>query len=308
MRTTAEGSEAVSVAVVLLDPDALYMHQRQRLMWFGALIGVSGLVAVIGLVSTWAGIRRQERLYEMQGNFVSSVTHELRAPIGANRLMAENFQGGKVSEPVEQKRFFGYMVQECRRLSSMIENVLSLARMEQGRSVHEFEPTDVTRLVEDTAQLLQGSANERGVTLQLDINRAGLSALPCAAVLDGRAVQQALINLIDNALKHSRAGSTVTLGAALAGTIPSRLRLWVADQGTGIPKEDQERVFERFYRRGSELRRETVGIGIGLSLVKHTAEAHGGVVTIESDVGRGSCFTLELPLTAPGTGSPGLPS
>ena len=130
--------------------------------------------------------------------------------------------------------------------------------------------------------------------------------------LDGRAIQQALVNLIDNALKHSPAGTTVTIGlewpqAGVAGgpheasvsgapEKPACVRVWVEDQGEGIPAAEHARIFERFYRRGSELRRETQGVGIGLSLVQHIAQAHGGRVTVRSEVGQGSRFTLELPL------------
>jgi two-component system sensor histidine kinase SenX3 len=120
---------------------------------------------------------------------------------------------------------------------------------------------------------------------------------------DGQAVQQALVNLIDNAIKHSPQGKGVTIGfEAVKGSGPggtSGIQLTVEDQGPGIPAEEQEQIFEPFYRRGTELRRETRGIGIGLSIVKHVAAAHGGRVEVESVVGQGSRFTLVLPLRAP---------
>jgi signal transduction histidine kinase len=132
--------------------------------------------------------------------------------------------------------------------------------------------------------------------------------------VDGRAIQQALVNLIDNALKHSPGGSTVTIGLKFpepdavppvpgrspvtASLPPSRrsIQLWVEDHGRGIPPEEHERIFERFYRCGSELRRETQGVGIGLSIVKHIVEAHGGRVLVRSAVGEGSRFSMELPM------------
>ena len=307
------------MAVSLLESSGLYARQRQRVFWFGALIAVSSRVALLGLISAWSAFQQQRRLYEMQTNFVSSVTHELRAPIGAVRLMAENFKLGKVREPAEQQQFFQYIVQECCRLSSLIENVLNLARIEQGRKEYEFEPTDVVRLVEDTVKLMAANAAEGRIALQLELDRSEFSSMKGEAILDGRAIQQALVNLIDNAVKHSPANSTVTIGVALVKedgpSSPSRgcspppaptpwLRLWVADQGAGIPAEEHQKIFDRFYRRGSELRRETPGVGIGLSIVKHIMAAHRGKVRVESKVGKGSRFILELPLAQSGDTGP----
>jgi two-component system phosphate regulon sensor histidine kinase PhoR len=118
--------------------------------------------------------------------------------------------------------------------------------------------------------------------------------------LDGRAVQQALVNVIDNAIKHSPPGSSVRVRLELAGInngvpAPAVIRFAVEDNGPGIPLAEQERIFERFHRLGSELRRETEGVGIGLSIVKHVVEAHGGRVRVESEVGKGSTFLLEFP-------------
>lgn len=313
-----DGTPLVTVSVALLDPAALYARQRQRVLWFGGLIALSALVSLIGLLSTWSAFQRQQRLYEMQTNFVSSVSHELRAPIGTVRLLAENLKRGKVPEPAEQHRFFDYIVQECSRLSSMIENVLNLARIEQGRKEYEFEPKDMVRLVSETIRLMEPNAAEHGVSLVSQFQMDADAEKGVAALVDGGAIQQALINLIDNAIKHSPPNSTVTVGldlpaptptgtsadsacrtphSALGSTSPSAMvGLWIEDHGPGIPPEEQQKIFERFYRRGSELRRETPGVGIGLSIVKHIAEAHGGRVIVQSAVGQGSRFTLQLPV------------
>ncbi len=284
-----------SVKMYLAFPERLLAQHRQRTILTGALLLVAALVAGIGLAAAWRSFQKQLRLNEMKSNFVSSVSHELRAPIAAVRLLAESLERGKISEPQKQNEYFRFIGQECRRLSALIENVLDFSRIEQGRKQYEFEPTDLNALVEQTVKLMQPYAEERGALLKCEVRSA-----KCEVELDGRAIQQALVNLIDNAIKHSPKDAivNVTLETPALNSQPSTLNLSVSDSGPGIPASEHEKIFERFYRLGSELRRETQGVGIGLSIVKHVVEAHGGHVRVESEVGQGSRFTIELPQTS----------
>ena len=255
-------------------------------------------IAGIGGWQANRAFRRQLALSEEKSNFVSSVSHELRAPLASMRLLAEGLASGRVQEEVKRREYAGFLVQETRRLGALVENVLDFAGLEQGRKRYDFGPTDVVKLVQETVKLVEPLAAERGV-------RVGFATEEGAALTaswDGRAVQRALLNLLDNALKHSPKDSVVTVrlesspadrtGSPEASTT---VRIAVTDHGPGIPPEDHARIFDRFVRRGSELRRETQGIGLGLALVKHIAEAHGGRVRVASVPGEGATFTLELP-------------
>ena len=311
-----DGIEYLCCNIHLVNPEMLFARQRQRTVLFGLLIGCSAAAALVGYVAARRAFYRQHRLVEMKSNFVSSVSHELRAPIASVRLMAEGLERGRIQDAAKQNEYFRFIVQECRRLSSMIENVLDFSRIEQGRKQYELEPTDLYALVEQTAKLMNTQAAERNIRLETVV-----TGEPFAAEVDGRALQQALVNLLDNALKHSPSGSLVRIGLEFptdesvgdevtslscsradqrlvtsSPTHDTALHLWVEDQGEGIPPEEHQRIFERFYRCGSELRRETQGVGIGLSIVKHIVEAHGGKVAVQSAVGQGSRFTIELPV------------
>ena len=187
----------------------------------------------------------------------------------------------------------------------MVENVLDFSRIEQCRKEYEFEPTDLPALMKQTVQLMEPYASERQIQIILDLP-TNQTLRDFHFSLDGKALQQALVNLIDNAIKHSRNGGKVAVGlkeGSSAGhdlsTSPcdntDDLCIFVEDEGEGIPPNEHEKIFERFYRVGSELRRETQGVGIGLSIVKHIVEAHGGRISVRSAVGQGSRFTIELP-------------
>ncbi len=280
-----------SLRLELARPDLLYASYRRRMWLMAGFILLATAAAGLGLASAWRAFQRQVRLAEMTSNFVSSVSHELRAPLASVRLMAESLDQDRVDESEKQKSYFRLIVQECRRLTSLVENVLDFSRIRQGRKNYEPEPVDAVALVRQTVQLMTPAAEEQQISLRLSESEArDPGPQPC---WDGQAVQQALINLIDNAIKHSPPLATVEVGCNAA---EKKFCISVADRGSGIPQEEQARIFEPFYRRGSELRRETKGIGIGLSIVKHIADAHGGRVIVDSKPGEGSRFTLELPI------------
>lgn len=304
-RTRDPATPAFEVGVRLADAEAFYGAQRRRLVGFGALLACTVITAGVATMATRRALGRQQQLNREKSNFVSSVSHELRAPLGSIRLLAEGLERGTVRAEDQRQEYFRLIGRETRRLGALVENVLDYSRIEQGRKRYEMESTDVAALVRDTVRLAERRAGLREVFFAL----SGIADEPTPTEarlwelrVDGRALQQALSNLVDNAMKHAPAGSTIHVGLTWetgtrdAGPGVGRwCRISVRDEGPGIPEEDRHRIFEPFYRRGSELRRETEGIGIGLSIVRHVVEAHDGRVDVVSEMGRGATFTLVLP-------------
>jgi signal transduction histidine kinase len=282
----------VRAEVFLTDRDGFFAEVRRRALISSLLILAAAGAALAGVAQARRSYVRQEDLNEAQANFVSSVSHELRAPLASVRLLAENLERGGDESPERRREYYGLMVRECRRLGTLVQNVLDWSRIERGGQQYEFAPADLAALARETARLMEPQFAERNVRLELQIASDAQAPDSLEAVVDAASIQQALINLLDNALKHSPAGSVVSLSLARHG---ERLQFTVADQGPGIPVDEHERIFDRFHRLGSELRRETAGIGIGLSIVKHIANAHGGSVRVFSTLGHGATFTLELP-------------
>ncbi len=264
---------------------ALIEHEvRRQAAWTLSLLGCAVATACLALWFMLRAVRHERRLAALKSQFVSSVSHELRAPIGSIRLMAEALHDGKVAGTAARD-FHRLIAGESARLSQMVENVLDFARIEEGRKRYRFEETDLRQLAADTLRLMAPLAAERRITLASE-----LAAV--TATVDPAAIQQALVNLIDNAIKFSPESSEITV--TLSGS-PDGWMLAVRDQGPGIPPAERERIFERFHRLGNELRRETQGAGIGLSIVKHIAEAHRGRVTVcDGDGGSGSLFGIEV--------------
>lgn len=297
--SVSEGEPGLAVVgrfrAELRDPQALFGAQvRQQRLFAGLLAGVVG-VAGIGLWQTRRAFLRQLALNEEKTNFVSAVSHELRSPLASLRLLSEALAEGRAEDPAKRREYAAFLVQETRRLGTLVENVLDFSRIEQGRKVYVPEPIDLPRLVHESVRILGPVAEEREVVLRVEV-ADGAEGIEVSA--DAAALQQALLNLVDNALKHAPAGTAVEVRLERGADPRWPVRMSVRDSGPGIPVEDHQRIFERFYRRGSELRRETQGVGLGLAIVRHVVEGHGGRVWVESEPGRGAVFFVELPVEA----------
>jgi signal transduction histidine kinase len=303
-------TDILSIRAYLDAPEELFAAQRRQKRLFEGLILSAAAVAGWGIWQTRNAFLREADLAEQRSNFIASVSHELRAPLASLRLLAEGLLEGRVQTESKRQQYARFLADETRRLSSLVENVLEFSRIDRGNPRYEFEPTDPVALLSDTARRFEPLFQQVGVTLTLHAEIGGksvgwedlLEAVPSPGLdvlWDARTVVQALTNLLDNARKHAPRDSIVTITLALP-RLPLEMQdsiiLRVSDYGPGIPIEDQTRIFERFYRRGSELRRETQGIGLGLTIVRQVAESHHGSIRVESHPGKGATFLLELPV------------
>ncbi|HYG60331.1 MAG TPA: phosphate regulon sensor histidine kinase PhoR [Symbiobacteriaceae bacterium] len=240
-----------------------------------------------GVLIVLGDITRARKLEHMRTEFVSNVTHELRTPLTSIRGFAETLLEGALDDPDTARHFVGIIKRESEHLGQLIEDVLDLSRIESGKMRMNKEPVHLPTLAEETVGRFFPRAEKQGVDLRIDIPAA---LAPIAG--DHARLAQVLINLVDNALKYTPAGGSVTVSAEELGTM---VRIRVSDTGTGIPRANLPRLFERFYRVDKARSRATGGTGLGLSIVKHIVESHGGTIGVESDLGKGTTFTFTLP-------------
>jgi len=260
---------------------------RNLSLSFGVL---AVLTAGVFLISINA--QRAQRLAAQQMDFVATVSHELRTPLAVIRSAAQNLSAGVVHEPAQAKRYGDLIDAEGRRLTDMVEQVLTYAGLSDAGRPRSTAPTDMAWLVTDVVASCDSLIREAGFTV--DVTTA--NDIPEVSVDEG-AIRRAVNNLIVNALKYGTDGAWVGVDVATGvGKSGKReVHISVSDRGRGIDASDLPHIFEAFYRGAYAKERQIHGNGLGLSLVKGIAEAHGGRVTVKSAPGAGATFTLHLP-------------
>jgi signal transduction histidine kinase len=254
------------------------------------ILGVLSLLIIGGLVFTKHIVSKEMGLARLKSDFVSNVSHELRTPLALIRLYAETLELGRITTPEKKQEYYRIVRKESERLTALINNILDFSRIEAGRKEYEFRETDIAELVRNTLDSYRYQIEQQGFAFEESID----SSLPKVYV-DREAIARALVNLVNNALKYS--ADEKFLGVKLYRE-NSALKLEVIDRGIGITRREQSKIFEKFYRTGDPLVHNTKGSGLGLSLVRHITQAHGGEIAVESTPGKGSKFTLSLPLAA----------
>ena len=269
-------------------PEALAAAIAERTRFLTRVLAGVLLVTAAAMGLTFRAFKKQAELSRLQSEFVASVSHELRTPVASIGVLAERLEEGK-ADAAQTAEYHRFIAREGRRLAALVENVLDFSRIERGAKAYDLEPADLPRLVRETAALMRPHAEEKGLTLTEEIAVVPEHLWP---PVDAVALRQALVNLLDNAVKFTPSGGTVTVKFS---AMDRDVLIHVRDTGIGIPPSEHARIFERFHRVDNGLRRETTGAGIGLSIVRHIAEAHGARVTVASELGRGSVFTLHFP-------------
>jgi two-component system phosphate regulon sensor histidine kinase PhoR len=243
----------------------------------------------VGTLLVLSDVTLLRHLETVRQDFVANVSHELRTPVTSVKGFAEALLDGALDDPEKAERFVQIIMRQSNHLESIISDLLELSRLDEraGQSLDQQE-TPLSEIVQHAVELRQTLADERGVTL----------AVTCGAELTVRVhaglIEQALVNLIDNAIKYGVNGGVnrVEIDAAQEGPT---VRITVRDHGQGIEPQHIGRLFERFYRVDKGRSREQGGTGLGLAIVKHIAQLHGGTVTVTSEPGKGTVFTLRLP-------------
>jgi two-component system phosphate regulon sensor histidine kinase PhoR len=240
-----------------------------------------------GALGVFFDITRTERLELVRQEFLSNVSHELRTPLTAIIAFVETLETGALEDPESSQRFLSIIRKNASRMHGLIDDILELTAIEGGNVTLRAASVNLHELVSEVCASLAAKAATQGVSL---VNEVAPEVMVHA---DSRRLEQMLTNLIDNGIKFSREGGTVKIRHE-AGT---RDRIFVEDNGDGIPAQHLERLFERFYRIDRARSRDMGGTGLGLAIVKHLALLHGGEVTVDSELGKGTIFTIHLPKT-----------
>jgi signal transduction histidine kinase len=246
------------------------------------------VVLLFGMALTIRATDREARLAQAKSNFVSNVSHELKTPLSLLSLFSEILELGRVNSEEKKTEYYRIIRHESLRLNKMIDNILDFSKIEAGRKAYVFAEGDMAEVIEHVLSSYRYQIVNQGFDVQTNLQ----PDLP-PVLIDRDAMEQAISNLLDNAIKYSRDVKQLSITTERRG---SELSIEIADRGIGIPRTEQPKVFEKFYRVGTGLVHDVKGSGLGLSLVKHIVEAHHGSISVESEVGKGSRFTILLPL------------
>jgi signal transduction histidine kinase len=257
-------------------------------IWIAALALVLG-IAIFGGYLLLRDVNRDVHMNEVRSQFIASVSHELKTPLTAIRMFAETLSMGRGRDERTRSEYLETIVNESERLARLVDNVLDFSKIEQGKKIYRLRPTRLEEVAGSAARAMQFPLSQQGFELRLSVQQR----MP-ELKADPDAIQQAILNLLTNAMKYSGDGREIDLRLSARN---GDAVIEVADHGLGLAPEEQKYIFEKFYRAPSHESRLIAGTGLGLTLVAHIAKAHGGRVEVESAPGAGSKFSIVLPVT-----------
>ncbi|HEX3561134.1 MAG TPA: HAMP domain-containing sensor histidine kinase [Pyrinomonadaceae bacterium] len=270
-----------------------HMTPEQWAHWnFNYSLSLSLLLTAVligGIVLALRTASREMRLSQMKADFVSNVSHELRTPLASIRVFGEFMKLGRVADHAKIREYGEHIETESRRLTQLINNILDFSKIESGRKTYEFERVQLEEVVAETLKTCEVRLKQSGFSI---VFQPPARTLP-AGIVDRDAIAQALLNLLDNAVKYSEQAEKKEVLVGV-GERDGCLQISVTDHGIGIAPAEQKKIFEKFYRVSTGLVHDVKGSGLGLALVKHIVEAHRGTMTVESVPGYGSTFTISL--------------
>ena len=246
-------------------------------------------ISTINAVMVLHDISEIRRLERARRDFIANVSHEFKTPLTAIQGFAETLLNGALEDPEHSRKFIEIIRENAIRLGCMTEDMLKLAQIEAGKLEFLRQPVAIRTIIEPCIETSRLKADQKNLALTAEYG-------PDLPLLmgDALALRQVLQNLLDNAVRYSPRGGRILIKA---DALDSEIVISVADNGPGIPKMEQERIFERFYRADAGRARDAGGTGLGLSIAKHLTEMHGGRIQVQSEVGHGTTFLVFLPLT-----------
>ncbi|MBN1787990.1 MAG: HAMP domain-containing histidine kinase [Sedimentisphaerales bacterium] len=281
------GFGGLALNLIEMDPAWIGRQINRIQNWYFSIITIVFLAVMLGLASLWRNVRAQVKLAQKKDDFISAVSHELRTPLTSIRMYSEMLEKKWVKSEDKVNEYYRNMRQESERLSRLIENVLDFSRIQKGRKKYTFSLGDINQCIANVVEMMRPYAAQNGFSIKTDFQSI------VQTVFDNDAVAQIVVNLLDNAVKYARDAEdkTITIRTKDGGQF---VLIEVQDHGPGVPRQQRKKVFEEFYRIGSEARRETNGTGLGLALVKKFAQAHNGFVEILSAKPSGAVFRVGL--------------
>ncbi|MCQ9207262.1 MAG: ATP-binding protein [Omnitrophica bacterium] len=270
--------------------------KRKRLKVTGTLLIYTGalFIFVVGLSFMISNIVNRIEINRMKEDFISSVSHELKTPIAAIKIFAETLKRRGIKEEKEKQEYYGMIIKESDRLTGFINKVLNFSRLEKGGEIFEFKNTDIVRLARDAAEIYKSEVQDEKLEVRLDAKKDSIFAK-----IDRDAVLQVILNLIDNAYKYSGEKKDITITVNESG---GKAFIEVIDKGPGIASDDLKKIFDKFYRAKRADGKGKKGSGLGLAFSKGVVTAHGGKISVESKLGKGSRFTITLKISREGGG------